>query len=164
MYPTLRKRLIAATAGGTVAIAAVLIQWHEGIRHKPYKDGGGVTTVCYGNTEDVVHGKEYSKEECDSLLMDDLNTALETIERKVTVPLTATQKAALASFVYNVGSGAFTRSTLLKKLNAGDTQGACNEMRRWKYDEGKVSKGLVNRREVERELCLNQKALINPTQ
>lgn len=164
MHSTLKKRLIAATAGGTVAIAAVLIQWHEGIRHKPYKDGGGVPTVCYGNTGDVVHGKQYSKEECDSLLSDDLNHALETVNRQVTVPLTDNQKAALTSFVYNVGSGAFASSTLLKRLNAGDTQGACNEMRRWKYDEGKVSNGLINRRKVERELCLNPNVLTNPTQ
>lgn len=155
MSPDLKRRLLAVMTGGAVAIAAVLVQWHEGIRHKPYKDGGDVLTVCYGHTgKEVVPGKHYPDQECQALLEKDLKAAMAVVETQVTVPLTEMQKAALASFVYNIGSGAFARSTLLKKLNAGDMAGACNEMRRWKYNEGKVSKGLVNRRAVERELCL----------
>lgn len=155
MSPDLKRRLLTAMTGGAVAIAAVLVQWNEGMRHKPYKDGGDVLTVCYGHTgKDVIPGKRYSEEECQALLNSDLKAAMAVVETHVTVALTEMQKAALASFVYNVGSGAFARSTLLKKLNAGDMAGACDEMRRWKYDEGKVSKGLVNRRAVERELCL----------
>jgi lysozyme len=155
MSPDLKRRLLAVMTGGAVAIAAVLVQWNEGIRHKPYKDGGNVLTVCYGHTgKDVIPGKRYTDQECQALLDSDLKAAMAVVETQVTVPLTEMQKAALASFVYNVGSGAFARSTLLKKLNAGDMAGACNEMRRWKYDEGNISKGLVNRRALERELCL----------
>lgn len=84
----------------------------------------------------------------------DLQVARSTVERYVTVQLTDLQKAALTLFVYNIGSGAFAHSTLLKKLNAGDMVSACNEMKRWKYNNGKVQKGLVDRRAVERELCL----------
>uniref|UniRef100_A0A3B0MGF4 Lysozyme n=1 Tax=Arsenophonus endosymbiont of Trialeurodes vaporariorum TaxID=235567 RepID=A0A3B0MGF4_9GAMM len=165
MHTSLRKRLIAATAGGTVAIAAVLIQWHEGKRYKPYRDGGGVLTVCHGHTgKNVTPGKIYSEEQCNELMKRDLQVARSTVEHYVTVPLSDLQKAALTSFVYNIGSGAFANSTLLKKLNAGDIHGACDQMRRWKYDEGKVSNGLINRREVERELCLNPDPLTNPSQ
>ncbi len=63
-------------------------------------------------------------------------------------------KAALASFGYNAGITAMTNSTMVKKLNRGDASGACDELRRWIKAGGKVWKGLVNRREVERELCL----------
>ena len=155
MSPDLKRRLLTAMTGGAVAIAAVLVQWHEGMRHKPYKDGGDVLTVCYGHTgKAIIPGKRYTDQECQALLDSDLKAAMAVVETQVTVPLTEMQKAALASFVYNVGSGAFARSTLLHKLNAGDMPGACNEMRRWKYDEGKVSKGLITRRAVERELCL----------
>jgi lysozyme len=155
MNPDLKRRLVTAMAGGAIAIAAVLLQWHEGLRYKPYKDGGGILTVCYGHTgKDVTPGKRYTDAECQALLESDLKAAMAVVKTHVTVSLTEMQKAALASFVYNVGSGAFARSTLLKKLNAGDMSGACDEMRRWKYDEGKVSKGLVNRRAVERALCL----------
>lgn len=155
MNPELRKRLIQASTGGAIAISTVLIQWHEGVRYTPYHDGGGVLSVCYGHTgSDIVPGKRYTTAECQALLESDLKTAMAVVDANVTVPLTESQKAALASFVYNVGRGAFSRSTLLKKLNTGDTQGACNEMRRWVYDHGRVWKGLVSRRDVERELCL----------
>jgi lysozyme len=154
MNPELRNRLIKASAGGALLMATVLIQWHEGVKYTPYRDSGGVLTVCYGHTGNVIPDKSYTQKECDSLLDSDLKAAMAVVDDNVTVPLTESQKAALASFVYNVGSGAFERSTLLKKLNAGD--GACDEIRRWKYVDGKVSKGLVNRRAVERELCLKE--------
>lgn len=155
MNPALRKRLIQASTAGALAIAAVLIQWHEGLRTAPYHDGGGVLTACYGHTwPDVVPDKRYTEAECHLLLNSDLRVALSVVEHSVTASLTDTQKAALVSFVYNVGSRAFARSTLLKKLNAKDTQGACDEMRRWVYADGRVWKGLVSRRDVERELCL----------
>lgn len=156
MNPELRNRLIKATVGGAIAMVTVLIQWHEGVRYTPYRDSGGVLSVCYGHTgSDIVPGKRYTAAECQSLLDSDLKAAMAVVDANVTVPLNENQKAALASFVYNVGSGAFERSTLLKKLNAGDRDraGACDEMRRWKYVDGKVSRGLVNRRAVERELC-----------
>lgn len=149
------KKILMAIGGSAVLLASTMVTYFEGLRHKPYKDGGDVLTVCYGHTgNEVIPAKHYTDEECLALLEKDLKAAMAVVETQVTVPLTEMQKAALASFVYNVGSGAFARSTLLKKLNAGDMPGACNEMRRWKYDEGKVSKGLINRRAVERELCL----------
>ncbi|WP_334468938.1 lysozyme [Arsenophonus sp. PmNCSU2021_1] len=165
MNSQLKKRLVVAAAGGVLALAAVLVQWHEGKRYKPYRDGGGVLTVCHGHTgKEVTQGEIYSEQECNELMKQDLQIARSTVERYVTVPLTDLQKAALTSFVYNIGSGAFAHSTLLKKLNAGDIQGACDHMHRWKYDEGKVSNGLINRRKLERELCLNPSALSDPRQ
>lgn len=165
MNNQLKKRLLVATAGGVLALAAVLVQWHEGKRYKPYRDGGGVLTVCHGHTgKDVTPEEIYSEEECSELMRRDLQIARSVVEHYVTFPLSDLQKAALTSFVYNIGSGAFERSTLLKKLNVGDLSGACDEMRRWKYDEGKVSKGLINRRAIERELCLKPDLLTSPTQ
>ncbi|SPP31571.1 Lysozyme RrrD [Arsenophonus endosymbiont of Aleurodicus floccissimus] len=116
----------------------------------------GILTVCYGHTgKEVTPSKRYTDAECQALLDSDLKAAIAVVESNVIVQLTDTEKAALTSFVYNVGSGAFVWPTLLKKLNADDMRSACNEMRRWKYDEGNVSKGLVNRQAVERELCLS---------
>ncbi|NUW61949.1 glycoside hydrolase family protein, partial [Cronobacter muytjensii] len=57
-------------------------------------------------------------------------------------------------FVFNVGGDAFAKSTLLRKLNKGDQEGACEEMRRWVYAGGMKWKGLQNRREMERSMCL----------
>ena len=61
---------------------------------------------------------------------------------------------AVLSFTYNVGIGAACQSTLMRKLNAGDLRGACDQLPRWVHDGGRVIKGLVRRRTSERALCL----------
>jgi lysozyme len=61
---------------------------------------------------------------------------------------------AIVSFTFNVGEGNLRRSTLLRKLNAGDIVGACNELPRWNKAGGRVLPGLVKRRAEERALCL----------
>ncbi|HEJ7065650.1 MULTISPECIES: lysozyme [Serratia] len=154
MNPQLRKKIIGAAGGGALAIAAVLIPSLEGIEYKPYRDVVGVLTVCYGHTgADIIPGKIYTEAECKALLNKDLVPFVRSVDRSVKVPASEYQKAALISFSYNVGVKAFESSTLLKKLNAGDSAGACDEMRRWNKAGGKVWKGLINRREVEREMC-----------
>jgi lysozyme len=151
---SLKKKLSAAFAGGAMAIAAVLIPSLEGVEYKPYRDVVGVLTVCYGHTSaDIIPTKTYNPAECKDLLDKDLVPFARSVERSVKVPASEYQKAALISFSYNVGVKAFESSTLLKKLNVGDSAGACDEMRRWNKAGGKVWKGLINRREVEREIC-----------
>ncbi|WP_252384142.1 lysozyme, partial [Escherichia coli] len=71
---------------------------------------------------------------------------------KVDIP--ETTRGALYSFVYNVGAGNFRTSTLLRKINHGDIKGACDQLRRWTYAGGNQWKGLMTRREIEREVCL----------
>lgn len=151
---SLKKKLVGAVAGGAMAIAAVLIPSLEGVEYKPYRDVVGVLTVCYGHTgADIIPGKTYTEAECKAMLNKDLVPFVRSVERSVKVPTSEYQKAALISFSYNVGVKAFESSTLLKKLNAGDSAGACDEMRRWNRAGGKVWKGLINRREIEREIC-----------
>ena len=71
------------------------------------------------------------------------------------VPLNENQIDALTSFVYNVGQNAFANSTLLRKLNDGDFNGAADEFMKWIHAGGKVVQGLVNRRATEKELFLS---------
>lgn len=154
MSPTLRKSIMGVAGGGALAISAVLIPSLEGVEYKPYRDVVGVLTVCYGHTgADIILTKTHTPAECKDLLDKDLVPFARSVERSVKVPASEYQKAALISFSYNVGVKAFESSTLLKKLNAGDSSGACDEMRRWNKAGGKVWKGLINRREVEREIC-----------
>ncbi len=69
------------------------MQWHEGKRYKPYRDGGGVLTVCHGNTgKDVTPWEIYSKEEYTALMTQDLQVACSAVERYVTIQLTDLQK------------------------------------------------------------------------
>lgn len=155
MNPTLKARIAKASAGGALAIAVVLIQWFEGVRYTPYYDVVGILTVCYGHTgADIIIGKTYTQAECAELLEKDMAPAAAAVERHVKVPMTDFRKASLISFTYNVGAGSLTRSTMLHKLNTGDTSEACDELRRWNKAGGKVWRGLVDRRAVERELCL----------
>ncbi|ECC7178398.1 lysozyme, partial [Salmonella enterica] len=114
----------------------------------------GVITVCDGHTgKDIVPGKHYTDAECDALLNNDLALVAARIDPLIKASIPNSERAALYSFAYNVGAGAFARSTLLKKLNAGDQAGACNELKRWTYAGGKQWKGLVTRREIEHEVC-----------
>ncbi|ENA6191364.1 lysozyme [Salmonella enterica subsp. enterica] len=153
------KSLIAGGAGA-IAIAAALITGPngndglEGVRYQPYQDVVGVWTVCYGHTgKDIISGRRYTDAECDALLNKDLALVAARIDPLIKVSIPESERAAFYSFAYNVGTGAFARSTLLKKLNAGDRAGACNELKRWTYAGGKQWKGLVTRREIEREVC-----------
>ncbi|MEI2684598.1 lysozyme [Erwinia aphidicola] len=151
----LRNKIIAAMGGGAIAIAAAVIPSLEGVEHKPYQDVVGVWTVCYGHTgADIIKSKTYTEAECQALLNKDLRAVANQIDPLIKRPIPDTTRAALYSFTYNVGAGAFRQSTLLKKINAGDTVGACNELRRWTYAGGKQWKGLMNRREIERDVCL----------
>ncbi|MCG3743101.1 lysozyme [Vibrio cincinnatiensis] len=145
--------LIAGGAGALV-IAASMVMPLEGVKHVPYYDVAGVLTVCYGTTgSDVIEGKTYTQEECDYFLERDLKKIERQILPMIKPALPEPTKAALYSFTYNVGVGAFSRSTLLKKLNDGDITGACDELKRWVYAGGQKWKGLMTRREIEEEVC-----------
>ncbi|EKL8235371.1 lysozyme [Salmonella enterica] len=150
------KHLITGGAGA-VAIAAALLGGHDGLegrRYIPYRDVAGVLTVCDGHTgKDIIPGKRYTDAECDALLDKDLKRVKAQVDPLIKVSIPESERAAFYSFAYNVGTGAFSRSTLLKKLNAGDHAGACNELKRWTYAGGKQWKGLMTRREIEREVC-----------
>lgn len=154
MSSALRKKLFGAAGTGALAIATLMIPELEGVRFEPYRDVAGVLTVCYGHTgADIVPGKRYTEAECKAILDKDLIPFARSVNRSVKVPASEYQKAALISFSYNVGVSAFERSSLLRKLNAGDYAGACDGLRQWIYAGGKSWKGLMNRRDIEHEVC-----------
>ncbi|HHX5651013.1 TPA: lysozyme [Enterobacter cloacae] len=164
MNTTLRTKLVGAILGGSgaITIAAVMLgnaDGLEGRRYYAYQDVVGVWTVCDGHTgADIRRGHRYTDIECDNLLKADLRKVANSIDPLIKVRIPEPTRAALYSFAYNVGSGAFARSTLLKKLNSGDVPGACKELQRWTYAGGKQWNGLITRREIEREVCeLGQK-------
>ncbi|WP_338157431.1 lysozyme [Moellerella wisconsensis] len=149
------NKIKMAAAGGLMALTVSMVTQFEGYEPKPYRDVVGVLTVCYGHTgADIIPTKIYTKAECDALLEKDLAIVAKAVNPLIKVNIPDYTRAALYSFTYNVGTGAFFRSTLLKKLNAGDQTGACNELKRWIYAGGKPWKGLMTRREVENAVCL----------
>lgn len=137
-----------------VATAYPFIIGHEGERRTAYVDPVGVVTVCAGHTRTARLGQRLTEEQCRLLFEEDFKEAFAAVERHVRVPLTPERAVALSSFVFNLGETQFRNSTLVRRLNAGDTKGACDEFMRWIYAGGKVLHGLTIRRADERALCL----------
>jgi len=92
--------------------------------------------------------------EAEMLLFNDTDSRAIRVSKLVKVPLNDNQFSALVSFVFNVGAGNFSRSTLLRKLNEGDYLGAADEFPKWRRAGGRILKGLELRRASERELFL----------
>jgi lysozyme len=109
-----------------------------------------VITGGYGETQGVIEGQAFTEPEADALLRLRLARDFEPpVNASVKVPITQPQFDALISFVYNVGVGAFLRSTLLSKLNTGDYAGAAAEFPKWNKSAGRVQPGLILRRTLE---------------
>ena len=129
------------------------IKLKEGFRSKPYREGANEWTIGYGHY--IQPGEVYTsltREEAHLLMLQDITPMEEAINRLVIVPLTQNQFDALVSFMYNVGISQFKTSTLLKKLNLGDYEGAAQELPRWDKVQGKQNAGLHSRRLAEMHL------------
>lgn len=147
---------------GTINAAGLeIIKHFEGIRLKAYQDSVGVWTIGYGHTSmagppDVYAGLTITSAEAEEILKRDLGVFEKGVDDAVKVSVNSNQFSALVSFAFNVGLGALRDSTLLRKLNAGDYQGAANEFPRWVYAGQQQLPGLVRRRNAERALFLSQ--------
>lgn len=136
-----------------VCQAAVdLVKHFEGLYLNAYLCPAGVPTIGYGHTEGVKLGQTITAAQAEAFLSADLTDAARQVDKLVKVPLTANQRGALASFVFNLGAGSLASSTLLKLLNAKDYAGAAAQFDQWVHAAGKVLPGLVKRRAAEREL------------
>ena len=130
-----------------------LKQW-EGLKTKAYKDAGGVWTIGYGHTATAGEpkpraGMVITAAEAERILLKDLVQYEAAVENNVKVKLNDNQFAALVSFVYNIPLVSFKKSTLLKKLNAGNYDAVPTELMKWTKAGGKKLQGLVNRRRAE---------------
>lgn len=125
---------------------------------KAYQDPVGVGTIGYGHTglthkDGTVHkGREITVETAEKLLRHDLGNFVKTVRQHVEVALNPEQFGALVSFAFNLGGGNLGRSTLLKKLNKGDYDGAAKEFPNWCKAGGKRLLGLYRRRMAEKLL------------
>ncbi|WP_368928603.1 lysozyme [Alcaligenes faecalis] len=140
---------------GVIAAAIGLVAAWEGRSLVAYVDTVGIPTICDGYTHGVKLGDVATPERCDALTEQEVRKALAVVDRSVPQTLPNGVRVALASFVYNVGPGAYGGSTLVRKLRAGDLVGACNQLPRWVYAGGKKLRGLELRREAERQICLS---------
>lgn len=139
--------------------ALQFIKDHEGLRLKSYKDAVGVWTIGYGHTSDgyfnVEKGMEITNAKAVDLLKYDVQEAEAGIDNMLKEPLpNGNMYGAVVSLVFNVGLGNFRSSTLLKKLNRKDYDGAAKEFSKWVKAGGKTLPGLVRRRAEEKALFM----------
>ena len=131
----------------------------EGKRLVAYDDGVGVWTIGFGTTIypngiKVKKGDTCTEAQAKSYMAHDLKKFEQAVNGAVNIPLNQNQFDALVSLAYNIGTGAFNKSTLVKKLNAGDIRGAADQFDVWINAGGKRMQGLVNRRAREKALYL----------
>lgn len=133
-----------------------IIKKHEGLRLEAYlPTPNDVWTIGYGHTHTTKQGMKITEAQAEKLLYKDLAWAEDAVNDLVNVPLTQNQFDALVSFVFNVGAGAFAKSTLLRFLNTGDYTNAAAQFMRWNKQKGRVLNGLTKRRDDERRLFLS---------
>lgn len=150
----LKKTGVGLTVAGSLAVG-IVGAW-EGLRTKAYRDVVGIPTVCFGETRGVKMGDQYTVDECKAMLGDALVEFETNMRRCLNNPDKIPDKpyVAFLSLSYNIGTGAFCRSTVARKANAGDLKGACDAILMWNRAGGRVIQGLVNRRQDERKMCL----------
>jgi len=123
---------------------------------RAYRCPAGKWTIGWGHTKGVKSGMRATVDECDNMLMDDINEAAAVVRRHVNVPLSDYQFDALVSFVFNLGEGNFRSSTLLKKLNKGLYDEVPEQIMRWNKArvDGVLTplRGLTRRRSAEAAL------------
>ena len=152
MQPQTKRLSVVAAIATAIAIPA------EGLRQFAYYDPPGILTVCYGHTgKDVQAKKRYTLEECKFLLADDMNEAIDTVER-CHPGLPENVLAAFGDAVFNLGPKVACNSTASKYLALGEIESACRELPRW--NKASVAgvlvplPGLTKRRNAEMALCL----------
>ena len=164
MLPSVPSSVKKKIAAFLISVGLVTgVANHEGFRDKAYVGiPGDLVTIGSGFTkrEDgtpVQMGDTITRKESDIRLKKELQAYRTRISQCIKVPVTENQADAFTSLAFNIGTGAFCKSTLVRKLNLYDYEGACQEILRWdKFGyPPKPLKGLTNRRNQEYALCIS---------
>lgn len=145
---------IGALALSAAALVGIAVS--EDFRGTAYQDIVGIWTVGFGTTEGVKKGDTIDPVKALQRKLTDIQKFEGAIKRCVKVPLHQYEYDAYLSLAYNIGTGAFCGSTLVKKLNTEDYPGACKEILRWNKAGGKEVRGLTLRREREYKQCIGE--------
>lgn len=135
------------------------IKEHEALRLTAYMPTkNDVWTIGWGHTKTAKQGMIITEAQAEQLLRDDLAWVEDAIDSLVKVTITQNQRDALGSLIFNIGATNFSKSTILRKLNAKDYLGAADAFLMWDKQKDKqtgqmiVLKGLTKRRQQERNL------------
>lgn len=139
-----------------LAHAVSLIKKWEGCELQAYPDpatGGEPWTIGYGATGlGIRPGLRWTQAQADDRLAIDVDRFLAGVRSVLRRPASDAQLGAMTSLAYNIGAAAFKGSTLLRKFNVGDAAGASAEFLRWNKANGRVLRGLTNRRAAEKAM------------
>jgi lysozyme len=151
------KKRVALASLSLSAAALVGIVMHEGYREDAYIPvPGDRPTIGFGTTDGVQLGDRTSPTEALRRALIDVDRFTGALKDCVQVPLTQYELDAYVSLSYNIGSQAFCASTLVRKLNREDYEGACREILRWDWFNGRRLPGLTKRRQSEYAQCLGE--------
>lgn len=134
----------------------------EGVVLNPYKDSVGIPTIGIGSTyyEDgtkvTMKDKAITKERAIQLAKNVVKSFEARVNKSILLPMTQNQFDAMVLLCYNIGESGFARSSVVRNFNAGNLQKAADSFLLWNKAGGKVSKGLTNRRQKERNLFLTK--------
>lgn len=161
----MKTRLRVAGAAGAISAVGLLavqqVGGFEGLRLAAYRDVIGVWTICYGETAGVKPGQKFSKQSCDNLLVSSLIKHEQGIRKCLQGEgdaLPVKVYVADLSLAYNIGVGAFCRSTVVRLQNSHQVRASCDAFMKFVKAGGKTVKGLVIRRKQERDLCVRGSA------
>lgn len=145
---------LAALFAGLGGGLAIIKPW-EGKVNVGYADVVGIPTDCYGNTHGARIGVYRTDAECELMLNNEVKAVVQGLGRCVTREVQPNEAAALISVAYNAGTGAICKSSMVRRLNAGEpASGWCQELLRWNKAKGRVVLGLSNRRRAEYSVCI----------
>lgn len=159
------KTRLAIGACALSASGLIGILGYEGYSDTAYIPvPGDVPTIGWGTTEGVKLGDTITPEKAIERAYRDIQKTESAIHKCVHVPLSQNEYDSFSSLAYNIGTSAFCSSTLVKKLNTRDYEGACAEILRWNKQKrlinGKTQyveiKGLTLRREKEYQMCIQR--------
>jgi lysozyme len=149
----LKRNQIAALSLSAAAFVGILT--YEGYKESAYIPvPGDVPTIGFGTTDGVKMGDRTNPVAAVNRAIVDVAQFEGAIKQCVKVPLYQYEYDAYVSLAYNIGSGAFCRSTLVRKLNKEDYTGACYEILRWNKMGNQVLPGLTRRRQGEFIKCM----------
>jgi lysozyme len=153
----------ARTAVASLALSAaalVGLALHEGYEPTARPPvPGDVPTAGFGSTRSesgapMRYGESVAPTRALVLLLKDADSAARAVQRCAPVPLYQHEFDVYVSLTYNIGEGAFCKSTLARRLQAHDYAGACFEILRWDKFQGKPLRGLATRRQDEHQKCM----------
>jgi lysozyme len=152
----IKARPVTNLVGATAMLCCTIVGGFEGIRLNAYRDVVGVPTICYGETRGVKISDKATKAECDEMLISGLKDFEQGAYNCNPALAEAPGKRIVAhvSLAYNIGIGAYCKSTVVRRFKEGDIEGSCNAFLMWNKAKGITFPGLTRRREAERKLCL----------